>query len=86
MSAEGLTMSPIDDELQRVRAAYRDTPSLRVTPSQAQRIFELGPEVCVLVLEALLNEGFLLRTHEGLFVHCADQTKPPLPNGLFRRG
>jgi hypothetical protein len=79
-------MSPLDDDLQRVRDAYRDSPNLRVTPSQAQRVFALEPEVCVAVLEALLDEGFLFRTREGLFVQSADQLKPPSPNSLFRRG
>ena len=79
-------MLPIDDDLQRVRDAYRERPDLRVTPSQAQRLFELAPQVCVAVLEALLDEGFLSRTREGLFVHSADQMKAPPPNSLFRRG
>jgi hypothetical protein len=79
-------MLPIDDYLQRVRDAYCDTPSLRVTPSQAQRIFQLAPEVCVAVLEALVDEGFLFRTQDGLFVHAAAQLTPAPPNSLFRRG
>src|SRR5260370_557438 len=83
--ANALTMLR-DDDLRRVCAAYRDTPNLRVTPSQAQRIFELELEVCVAVLEALVDEGFLVRTHEGLFVHAADHMKPASPQSLFRRG
>jgi hypothetical protein len=71
-----LTMPPLDDHLQRVRDAYRDQPNLRVTPSQAQRMFELEPQLCVAVLDALLNEAFLLRTHDGLFVRRADRVKP----------
>ncbi len=85
-SANALTMLPIDDDMRRVRAAYRERPNLRVTPSQAQRVFELEPEVCVAVLEALVDEGFLVRTHEGLFVHAADHMKPASPQSLFRRG
>ena len=70
------TMSPLDDHLQCVRDAYLDRPNLRLTPSQAQRMFELEPQVCVAVLDALLNEAFLLRTREGLFVRHADWMKP----------
>jgi len=78
-------MLSIGDYLQRVRDAYAEAPNLRVTPSEAQRRFELAPEVCVAVLETLVDEGFLLRTHDGLFVHAADLTKPPPSNSLFRR-
>jgi hypothetical protein len=73
---QALTMPLLDDNLQRVRDAYRDQPNLRVTPSQAQRIFELEPQLCVAVLDALLNEAFLLRTRDGLFVRRADPVKP----------
>jgi hypothetical protein len=79
-------MLPIDDDLLRVRAAYRERPNLRVTPSQAQRVFELAPGACVAVLAALVDEGFLCRTHEGLFVRVADQMKPTSPQTLLRRG
>jgi hypothetical protein len=67
-----LTMSPLDDHLQRVRDAFRDRPSLSLTPSQAQRMFGLEPRMCVAVLETLLNEAFLVRTRDGLFVRSAN--------------
>jgi hypothetical protein len=46
-------MPRFDDHLQRVRDSYHDRPNLRLTPSQAQRTFELEPQVCVAVLDAL---------------------------------
>jgi hypothetical protein len=54
--------------LQRVRAEYQEMSSLRLTPSQAQRLFGLEPLMCSAVLEALLHEHFLTRTSAGLFV------------------
>jgi hypothetical protein len=42
--------------------------SLRLTPSQAQRLFGLEPLLCRAVLETLLHEHFLTRTSAGLFV------------------
>ena len=60
----------LEELLQLVRAEYEEMSSLRLTPSQAQRLFGLEPAVCVAVLEALLNEHFLTRTHEGLFVRA----------------
>ena len=59
---------PSEDVLQRVRAEYLEMSSLRLTPSQAQRLFGLEPRVCGAVLEALLTEHFLTRTSAGLFV------------------
>ena len=61
-------MSPFDDHLQRVREAYRHRPSLRLTPPQAQRMFQLEPQLCVAVLVTLLGEVFLRRTRDGFFV------------------
>jgi hypothetical protein len=63
--------SPLEELLQRVRAEYRDMPSLRLTPSQAQRLFGLDPSTCVSILEALLKERFLYRTSDGLFQKSA---------------
>ena len=58
---------PPEDLLQRVREEYRDAPSLRLTPSQAQRLFRVEPVMCVAMLEALLKENFLFRSSDGLF-------------------
>jgi hypothetical protein len=38
--------APFAKLLQRVREEYREMPSLRLTPSQATRLFELEPSVC----------------------------------------
>ena len=64
-------MPSLDDYLQRVRDAYRDKPNLGLTPSQAQRMFGLDSQACVAVLDALVNEAFLLRTREGVFMRRA---------------
>jgi hypothetical protein len=63
--------SSLHELLQRVRAEYEETPSLRLTPSQAQRLFGLEPSACVAILEALVQEHFLFRTHDGLFQRSA---------------
>jgi hypothetical protein len=62
------------DLLRRVRGEYGEAPNLRLTPSQAQRLFGLDPPACVAVLDALVNESFLSRTQDGLFVRapCTD--------------
>jgi hypothetical protein len=58
----------LDDLLRRVREAYLDAPSLRLSPSGLQRMFRLGPVRCVEILEALVRENFLRRTSDGQFV------------------
>ena len=63
--------SSLEALLQRVRAEYDETSSLRLTPSQAQRLFGLEPAECVTVLEVLLDEHFLTRTGDGLFVRSS---------------
>src|SRR5258707_8125020 len=59
---------PFEELVQRVRTAYIDTPSLRLTLSQAQRRFGMAPSAWVAVLDTLLAESFLSRTSDGLFV------------------
>ena len=56
---------------QRIREEYREMPSLRLTPSQAQRLFGLEPSVCATILAALVEEKFLSRRIDGQFVRSA---------------
>jgi hypothetical protein len=65
----------LEEQLLRVRQEYLDTPNLRLTPSGAQRFFELQPLPCMAILEVLLGENFLWRTSDGLFVRSANGTR-----------
>ena len=67
--------SPLEERVQRVREEYRDTPSLRLTPSQAQHMFGLRPSTWIEVLDALLTENFLSRTTDGFFVRTVSPTQ-----------
>jgi len=67
--------SELNDQLQRVRQEYLDTPNLQLSPSGLQRLFGLRPMQCVEILEAMLGEDFLRRTSDGLFVR-ARSTQP----------
>jgi NAD(P)H-nitrite reductase large subunit len=64
---------PLVALLQRVREEYREMPNLRLTPSQATRLFGVEPSECAALLDALVNEHFLTRTADGLFVRTAAQ-------------
>jgi len=65
--------APLADLLQRVREEYREMPNLRLTPSQATRLFGVEPSQCAALLDALVDEHFLTRTADGLFVRSATQ-------------
>lgn len=45
--------------LDRVRAEFKEMPSLRLTCRQAQRLFGMRPDVCERVLATLVGEGTL---------------------------
>ena len=59
--------------LRRIRAEYLEMPDLRLTASQAQRLFGLDSETWDAALAALLDAKFLSRTHNGLFAMPAIQ-------------
>jgi hypothetical protein len=65
-----------DALLHRIRAEYREMPNLRLTPSEAQRLFGLEPSACHAALDALLTENFLCRTRDGLFVRAPTMHQP----------
>lgn len=43
----------------RIRAEFREMPGMRLTVSQAARLFNLEPARCARVLDALVSEGAL---------------------------
>ena len=59
--------------LQRVRREYQEMPRLRLTSSQAQRLFGLEPLACAAILGALVKEKFLFCTRDGLLVRSEPQ-------------
>jgi hypothetical protein len=56
------------DVLQRVRAEYREMPGLRLTPRQAQRLWNLDSSTCETVLDMLESTRFLRRTSDQSYV------------------
>ena len=57
--------------LRRIRAEYLEMPGLRLTASQAQRLFGLDSETWDAALAALLDAKFLSHTHNGVFAMVA---------------
>ncbi len=58
-----------DDMIRRIRGEFLEMPGLSLTIPQAQRLWGLDPSFCHHLLNALVDDGFLMRTHEGAFVY-----------------
>jgi len=65
----------LDDKLseavRRVRAEYLEMPGLKLTSSQAARLWGLDVGVCDAVLTALVADRFLTCTRNAAFVRQA---------------
>jgi len=51
----------------RIRAEFLEMPGLRLTVTQAARLFGASEEVCAGILSALSGEGFLRCTTDGRY-------------------
>jgi DNA-binding IclR family transcriptional regulator len=56
------------DLLHRVRGEFGEMPGLRLTVSQACRLWQLDEATCYAVLDTLVAERFLHRTADGAYV------------------
>ena len=63
----------IDEVLQRIQGEFVEMPGLRLTASQAQRLWGLERDVCDALLGALVDAKFLAQTRDGAYVRrdCA---------------
>jgi DNA-binding IclR family transcriptional regulator len=53
--------------LSRIRGEYREMPGLRLTFTQACRLWQLDDATCHKVLDTLIVERFLQRTPDGSY-------------------
>jgi hypothetical protein len=67
---QGAAPATIADWLQVVRSEYLEMPGLRLTRSQVRRLWGLDPVTCDGLLQALIDERFLRRTHGGDYVRA----------------
>ena len=56
----------VDLTAARVRAEFEEMPGMTLTVSQASRLFGLDRDVCLNVVEHLINSSYLRRTPTGL--------------------
>jgi len=59
-----------NDVLQRVQGEFLEMPGLRLSESQARRLWGLDAEQCGALLGALVDAKFLFRTRDGAFVRA----------------
>ena len=57
-----------EDVLRRIQAEYREMPGLKLTPAQAQRLWNLNRATCDAALSYLVERRFLFRTVDGAFI------------------
>ncbi len=54
--------------LNRVRGEYLEMPGLKLTVSQAQRLWSMDRPMCERLLTSLVRSNFLTRTRDGAFI------------------
>ena len=59
---------PITDAVELIQMEYAEMPELRLTFSQAQRLWNFSEELCERALTSLIGSGFLVRTPDGSYV------------------
>jgi len=64
----GCQTSLLEPLAARIRAEYREMPGLRLTLAQACRLWQVDAAQCSVVLETLVQEGFLIGRPDGRFV------------------
>jgi len=74
----------VDDAVALIHMEYAEMPGLRLTFSQARRMWNLTDDVCERALATLTGSGFLERRRDGTWVRTGSSTdtiqrmKPPL--------
>ena len=72
----------ISEELfHRIQGEFLEMPGLRLTPSQACRLWGLDKDVCGQLLAQLVDVKFLTRTRNGSFMQL-DRTQAADPHSL----
>ena len=60
----------------RIRGEFREMPGLRLTFSQACRLWQMDERTCEAVLNELLREQFLFKTRRGAYIALACGREP----------
>lgn len=71
------TLSVGADPKRRISAEFLEMPGLRLTLTQASRLFGLDVPQCDELLKGLVDEGFLVRSGEGLYARASVNRQAP---------
>ena len=74
--------STIDQVLRRIQSEFLEMPGLRLTETQACRLWGMDTVMCSALLGALIDARFLFRTRDGAFMRIehAAPVKASLPS------
>ncbi len=53
--------------LRRLRADFLELPGLRMTPQDGVRLWNLDVDICIRLLDSLVEDKFLIRTRDGRY-------------------
>ena len=76
---------PSDALVARIQGEYREMPGLRLTVAEACRLWQLDASTCTAIVEALVVQGFLMRTRDGAFVALPATPQALKTDRTFRR-
>jgi hypothetical protein len=68
VTSKGSSSRGIQEVVHRIRGEFLEMPGLRLTLTQAQRLWSLDATACDAVLGALVDARFLARTRDGAFI------------------
>jgi hypothetical protein len=57
--------------VQHIRGEFLESPGLRLTPWQIQRLWNLDVDDCLAAVQKLLDTRFLREEQDGTFVHTS---------------
>jgi Fic family protein len=63
---------PVEDAIALIQMEYAELPELRLTFRQAQRLWDLSPDLCERALSKLIESGYLVRAADGAYVRSWD--------------
>ncbi len=70
---------PMTDLIRRVRGEYLEMPGLKLTTTQASRLWGLDRHTCQRLLDTLVDARFLIRGPAGSYSLLHDATEHLLP-------
>ncbi len=62
------SMTASESLLQRIRSEFVESPGLRLTTWQFQRLWNLDPDECQMIIQRLVSTQFLREARDGTLV------------------